>query len=605
MAAEREDIRRRIEMLRNDMLQSGIDMALMVSTDPHVSEYIPDHDKVTEYFSGCTSDNAVLIVEQDSARLWTDGRYFISAATELCDTGIGLMKMGEQGVPTVLGYLEAHLEKGMTLGFDGRCVRAANGIEFRAAAEKNGALADTGYAPADSLWVGRPPLPANGIRILPPEICGASFEEKLTEVRKKMKDAGAQYCVLSALDDIMWLLNIRGSDVPCNPVALTYALIGPDTFDLFIRSAAVTDEAEQYARANHIKLHDYDDVYRYLSDYHFDGTVLCDCALSCYAIVSLLKEHAEIIDRPCPVTALKARKNDTEIRNIKRVYIEDSVALCKFICDVKRYNGDGTLTELTAAEKLDSLREAIPGFMDLSFPTISAYGANAAMAHYSASEDSCAEVKAEGFLLMDSGGQYMGGTTDVTRTIAMGPLTEEMKRDFTLVAIGNLRLMNACFAGGTCGVQLDMIAREPLYRYGLDYNHGTGHGIGYILSVHEGPQSIRKSAAGGGSVAFEPGMIVSDEPGVYKEGRYGIRTESILLCVERETTESGRFLGFEPLTFVPIDLDAVDPRYMEPSDIDLLNRYHKCVRSVISPYLKGEELEWLIDATREISEKER
>lgn len=598
----KEEIRKRIEALRNDMKQAGIHMTLMVSTDPHVSEYIDAHYKVTEYFSGCTSDNVVLIVEEDSARLWTDGRYFISAAMELQDTGIGLMKMGEEGVPTLKAYLESHLEKDMTLGFDGRCVRASDGRLYRKAAEKAGAKVDSTYAPADSLWVQRPPLACHPVRILPEELCGFSFAEKLDMVRGKMEEEGARYAVLSKLDDIMWLLNIRGADVECNPVALSYALIGPDTFDLFIQSGEVTEELKKYARAARVKLHGYEEVYSYLDSYHFEGKVLCDTAQSSDAIVSLILGKAELLDRPNPVVLLKAKKNETEIRHIRRTYIQDSVAVCRFICAMKKKAGtDERVTEVSAAAHMDALRREIPGFLDLSFPTISAWGPNAAMAHYSPSEESCSEVAREGFLLVDSGGQYEGGTTDVTRTIAMGPLTEEMKRDFTLVAISNLRLMDARFISGTTGVQLDMLAREILYRYGLEYNHGTGHGIGYILNVHEGPQSIRKSASGGGGVPFEPGMIVSDEPGVYKEGRYGIRTESILICTEHEKTEFGTFYKFEPLTFVPIDTDAIDVRYMEPSDIELLNRYHRCVRAVISPYLKDEELEWLRQATRELT----
>ena len=572
-APEKEEIRKRVRILRDDMKRNGIDMMLMTATDPHASEYVNDYFKAVEYFTGCTSDNIVFIVEEESARLWTDGRYFISAAEELNDTGIALMKMDQPNVPDFAAYLRAHLTKGMTLGFDGRCVRASMSRVLRKIAEENG---------------------------LKEELCGASFQEKLQKVRVRMDELNAKYHVISRLDDIMWLLNVRGGDVPCNPVALSYLLIGPETVDLFIRKEELSLASEQYFRAQRIKVHDYDEMFPYIRDYHFEGPVLLDGRESCDAIVSLLSQKTTVIDKDNPTMRIKAVKNAVEIEQIRRVYKEDSVAVCRFICSMKKKAGREPVTEFTAACEMDGLRRKIPGFLDLSFPTISAWGPNAAMAHYSMTEESCSEVRPEGFLLVDSGGQYMGGTTDVTRTIAMGPLTPEMKRDFTLVAMSNLRLLDTKFAEGTTGVQLDMIARECLYRYGLDYNHGTGHGIGYILNVHEGPHSISRNVKGGGAVSIEPGMIMSDEPGVYKEGRYGIRTESILLCIQDEKTEFGQFLRFVPLTFVPIDLDAIDPSFMEPSDLERLNRYHSLVRAVISPFLEGEELDWLNEATREI-----
>ena len=599
-APEKEEIRKRVRILRDDMKRNGIDMMLMTATDPHASEYVNDYFKAAEYFTGCTSDNIVFIVEEESARLWTDGRYFISAAEELNDTGIALMKMDQPNVPDFAAYLRAHLTKGMTLGFDGRCVRASMSKVLRKIAEMNGAEIMSSYAPADTLWVGRPKLPNYVLWILKEELCGASFQEKLQKVRVRMDELNAKYHVISRLDDIMWLLNVRGGDVPCNPVALSYILIGPETVDLFIRKEELSSESEQYFRAQRIKVHDYDEMFPYIRDYHFEGPVLLDGNESCDAIVSLLSEKTTVIDKENPTMRIKAVKNPVEIEQIRRVYKEDSVAVCRFICSMKKKAGREPVTEFTAACEMDGLRRKIPGFLDLSFPTISAWGPNAAMAHYSMTEESCSEVRPEGFLLVDSGGQYMGGTTDVTRTIAMGPLTPEMKRDFTLVAMANLRLLDTKFPEGTPGVQLDMIARECLYRYGLNYNHGTGHGIGYILNVHEGPHSISRSVKGGGTVSIEPGMIMSDEPGLYKEERYGIRTESILLCIQDEKTEFGQFLRFVPLTFVPIDLDAIEPSFMEPSDRERLNRYHSLVRAVISPFLEGEELDWLNEATREI-----
>lgn len=592
---------RRMDVLRADMKQSGIDLFLCVSTDPHMSEYLCDHFKVTEYFSGCTSDNVVLAVDAESAALWTDGRYFISAERELFGTGITLMKSGDPGVPEVKDYLSGKLSEGMTLGFDGRTLSAADGARYREAAKKSGAKTDSTYDPADRLWAGRPALPKHPVWLMSPDFSGETTEEKLGRVREETRKAGAVHHILTKLDDIMWVLNIRGADVACNPVAFSYLLIGPETADLFLQKEEVTEELSAYLKEQKIKLHEYGDAYTYIRDYHFTGPVLMSGQEASYTAWSLVSAAAEIVDRLSPAALLKAKKNPVEIAHIKKTYELDSAAVCRFIFYIKRAAGKEEITEITAAQKIDALRAGIPDYLELSFPTISAYGANAAMAHYAPSPENCSKVETKGFLLVDSGGQYKGGTTDVTRTIAVGPLTDEMKRDFTLVAAANLRLLFTRFPDGTCGAHLDMVAREVLYRYGLDYNHGTGHGIGFCLGVHEGPQRISRAVTGGGAVKIEPGMIISDEPGVYKEGRYGIRTESIMLCEADEKTEFGQFYRFVPLTYAPIDLAAIDTRYMEDGDIERLNSYHRSVYEKISPYLGGEDLEDLKEATRAIT----
>ena len=597
--AETNEILRRIEALRGEMKRGGVDLYLAVSTDPHTSEYIDDHFKVTEFFSGCTSDNATLIVGQEFAGLWTDGRYFISAAAELMGSGISLMKMGEKGVMSPGEYLKSVLSKGMTLGFDGRSLLSCDGKKFRKICAESGASCDSSYAPEEKLWALRPPLPCHPVWILPKEYRGMEFSEKIALVRRKMEEYHAHSHVLSKLDDIMWLLNIRGADVECNPVALSYAMISPSTVDLFLQKGERTAAFDDYAKANRVKVHDYDDFFTYLGEYHFEGPVLVDENETSYATLSIIESKAEVILKPNPTKLLKARKNPVETEHIRKTYLKDSAEVCRFLIRMKKMVADGGVTETGAAHVMDGLRASLPEFLDLSFPTISAYGPNAAMAHYAASEESDAEVKREGFLLVDSGGQYMGGTTDVTRTMACGPLTEEMKRDYTLVAAANLRLMNAVFLKGTSGGQLDILAREVLYRHGLDYNHGTGHGIGYILNVHEGPQNISKSKTRA-NAEMEEGMLISDEPGVYKEGRYGIRIESILLVVKDKETEFGEFLRFEPLTFAPIDLEAIDLRFLEAPDIDRLNDYHRMVFEKVSPFLNDEEREALREATRRI-----
>ena len=590
--ADKEEIRKRLRLLRANMKTAGIDFCLITSTDPHTSEYVSDHDKVSEYFSGCTSDNARLLIGLSDAWLWTDGRYFISASRELEDTGIVLMRERTPGVPFVTEYLADALKEGMTLGIDGRCVTARFGKEIREAARKAGARIEM-FRPADGVWADRPARPCHPVTVLSEEYAGSTVGERLDAVREIMKEKGVSYHVISSLDDIMWLMTIRGSDVACCPVALSYCMIGMETVDLFLQQGAVTEELKDLCLSGHIKIHDYDEVFSYIREYHFDGEVLVDPGQTSDELLTLLEQKADIRRDRNITTDLKAVKNFTEIQNSRDVYIQDSAAVCRFIFRIKNMIGTEKLTELEAAEMMDNCRREIPGFLDLSFPTISAYNANAAMPHYAATSESNSLICANGFLLVDSGGQYMGGTTDVTRTIAVGPLEEEMKRDFTLVAVSNLALLDAKFPAGTTGTQLDMLAREPLYRYGITYDHGTGHGVGYMLNVHEGPQRIGIPVSGRDDAPFKPGMITSDEPGIYREGKYGVRTESIMLCVKDESNEFGDFMHFEPLTLVPIDRDALDPAYMSDEDIARLNRYHQQVFEAVSPYLTEEERDWL------------
>lgn len=598
--ASKEEIVVRLQMLKSKMKDFGIDVYLVTSSDYHASEYVGDYFKVSEYLTGCTSDNVTFVMNEAGAYLWTDGRYFISAAEELKDTGIHLMRMGEPGVPTVREFLQMSLRKGMTLGFDGRCVSATDGEIYRFAAKSREAETES-VDLVSSIWTGRPKMASHPVILLSDTLTGESVKSKVAKVRAYLKRFGTGSLVLSKLDDIMWLFNFRGADISCNPVALSYAIIGLNTLDLFIQDSEVTDEFRDFCREQQIKLHDYEIVFDYIKDYHFEGRIFADKNASSDSMIELLKTKADLVYGTNPTTLMKAIKNPTELENIRKTYILDSAAVCKFIYFIKKNVGKMHMTEVSAAEYLDDLRSKIPGFLDLSFPTISAYNANAAMAHYAPDEENCAELKPEGFLLVDSGGQYLGGTTDVTRTIVLGDLTSEMKKDFTLVLAANLRLLYAKFLYGCTGVNLDTFARAPLWEYGMDFNHGTGHGIGYILNVHEGPQSIRwRANKKGKDWAFDAGMITSDEPGIYKEGKYGIRTETITECVNDEITESGRFLRFEPLTYVPVDLSAVDLNYLSAEDVKKLNDYHRKVREKMMPLLEGEEREWLIEATKEI-----
>ena len=601
-------VRERISLLRKRMTDKGIDYVLIGSSDYHASEYVGDYFKVSEFFSGCTSDNVTLIIGALTSELWTDGRYFISAESELKGSGIHLMKMGEPGVPKVTAYLKSVLSDGMVLAFDGRCIGAGQARMYKNIASACGATCRIDFEPAQGIWTDRPALPKNPVFMLPEELLGENFEHKLERVRKAMTEKKASYFMLSKLDDIAWLLGARGSDIYCNPVMLSYALIGTETFDLFIQGEEVTEEFAAFARRSGIELHPYDSVLDFLREMEADGPFMFEEGATSACIADILSAKGPVRLAVNPTELMKAMKNPVEVEKTREFYLKDSVQLCRFLCWFDRRVDalgleDFDLNELTAAEKLDSLRAEIPGFIGLSFPTISAYGANAAMAHYSATPGNYASVDKKGFYLVDSGGQYMGATTDVTRTVVCGPLTEEEKRDFTLVAIANLNLQNAKFLHGTTGRFLDAYARAPLWDLGLNFNHGTGHGIGYILNVHEGPQNIRwQFGPGQKEAVFEEGMIVSDEPGMYVENSHGIRLETILLAVKDEMNEYGQFMRFEPLTFAPIDTRAIDTKYMQPRDIERLNDYNRQVYEKISPYLSGDELLWLKNAAKPLGE---
>lgn len=598
------EVKERISLLRKRMTEEKIDYVLIGSSDYHASEYVGDYFKVSEFFSGCTSDNVTLIIGQESAKLWTDGRYFISAEAELKGSGIDLMKMGEMGVPKVPEYLKETLSEGLVMAFDGRCIGSSVVGRFERVAGSCGASCRIDFEPAEGIWTDRPELPRHPVFMLPEEILGESYEHKIARIRKAMAEKRASYFMLSKLDDIAWLLGTRGNDIYCNPVMLSYALIGMDTFDLFIQEEEVTEEFAAFAQKSGITLHPYDGILDFLRDAELHGPVMYEEAATSAALAGILKSKGPVIRAVNPTELMKAVKNPVEMEKSREFYLKDSVQLCRFLCWFDRRvealgKEDFELNEITAAEKLDSLRAEVPGFIELSFPSISAYGANAAMAHYAATPENYAKVEKRGFYLIDSGGQYMGATTDVTRTVVCGPLTETEKRDFTLVAVANLNLLNAKFLHGTTGRFLDAYARAPLWDHGLNYNHGTGHGIGYVLNVHEGPQNVRWMFGPGQKEAvFEEGMIVSDEPGMYVENSHGIRLETILLTVKDEMNEYGQFMRFEALTFAPIDTRAIDVKYMQPRDLERLNAYNRLVYEKISPYLSGDELCWLTEATK-------
>ncbi len=607
MSAENTTIKDRLLRLRKKMAEEGIDYYMMPTSDFHNSEYSADFFKVREYFCGFDGSNGTLVVSADEAGMWTDGRYFIQAENQMKGTGVILFRMLEPGVPTITEYLLKNMKEGQVLGFDGRVVSTSIGenLEKKLADKKVTLKFDKDLA--EEVWTERPALPCHDMYVLSDELCGMSFKEKLSVVREKMAEAGCEFYLLSKLDDIMWLTNLRGNDVECNPVALSYAIITGDEFTLFVQEKEITDSVRQYCDREGIVLKDYHSLISEVEKTSMSGNVLVDKRNTNFLTYKTLVKKAEeakvfLKNEKDPTELLKACKNDTEIKNIREVYVRDSAKLTEFIYWVKSNVGKTEITEYSAAMKLDSMRAELPGFIELSFPTISAYNANAAMAHYEATEDNYAVVKPEGMLLVDSGGTYMGGTTDVTRTIVVGEISDEIRRTYTATVVGMLRLANANFLEGCSGKNVDILARQCLWDMGIDYKHGTGHGIGYILNVHEGPQNIRwRFTPGQNETPLLPGMIVSDEPGVYIEGEYGIRIENILEVVKGEENEYGQFLHFAHLTYAPIDLEAIDKKYMEPRDVKALNDYHAEVYRRVSPLIKDAKiLNWLRQATREI-----
>lgn len=594
-------IQERLNSLRTLMRERGMDAYLVPTADFHESEYVGDYFKCRSFMTGFTGSAGTLVVTLEDAALWVDGRYFVQAGNQLKGSSVRLMKMGEEGVPEISDFIIDAVKEGGCLGFDGRVVDSFTGLELEKRLDEKGASVKYQEDLIDQVWTDRPALSARPVWILKEEFAGKSASEKLSDLRGEMKKAGASVHVLTSLDDIAWLLNIRGDDVRCNPVVLSYlAVTGTEAF-LFINPQVLDQETEAYLKGLGITLKPYDEIYEYIKTLQ-NEKVLLETARVNYAIIRGLDSSNEIINQMNPTVLAKAVKNPVEIENMKKAHIKDGVVMARFACWLKKNIGKIPMDEISLEKKLDSMRFETEGNLGLSFDTISAYGANAAMCHYSATEETNTPVEPRGFYLVDSGGQYYEGTTDITRTFAMGPLTQEEKEHYTLVLISMLRLGDVKFPYGARGLTLDYAARQVFWDRGLNFNHGTGHGVGYLLNVHERPVGIRWKMVPErmDSCVLEPGMISSDEPGIYIEGSHGIRTENLMLCVKREKNEYGQFLGFEYLTCAPIDLDGVEKSLMTDHDVELLNRYHAHVYETLSPYLEGEEKEWLKEATRAI-----
>ena len=591
--------RQRIETLRSLMKESGIHAYLIVSSDFHASEYVGDYFKCRAYMSGFTGSAGTLAVTMEEAALWTDGRYFLQAADQLADTGILLQKMGEPGVPTFVEWIASRLEPGQTLGYDGRTIE--------------GRLADTLHKALDPqyirfmetedlvgrIWTDRPAFPAAPIWILEEKYTGRSRKDKLDGLRRHMADCRADRMLIAGLDDIAWLFNIRGGDIAFNPVPMAYALIGFDKASLYVSEEAVTADVRKELAEDGVEIRPYFAIYEDLRELPEYSSLLLDRSSCNVALLAAVPAGVGVIHKSSWTTLQKAVKNPVEAANIRRAHIRDGAAVTKLlywldqIQDTGEYK-EGRITELDVAARLLQLRSQQDGFLDQSFAPIIAAGSHGAIVHYDPDEDSNIPLVHNSFLLMDTGGQYLQGTTDITRTAVLGTVTDEMKEHYTAVLRGNLDLAGAVFHKGCSGIKLDTLARLPLWEKGLDFNHGTGHGVGYLLNVHEGPHRI---AMAGSSVPFEPGMVTSDEPGLYLAGRYGIRLENLMLCVPAFTTDQGEFYRFETLTMVPFDRRAILADRLSGKEKKLLNAYHAAVFKNISPYLTLEECVWLKEMT--------
>lgn len=585
----------RIKCLRELMRERGLYAYIVGSEDFHGSEYVGEHFRTREYLSGFTGSAGTLVVTLDEARLWTDGRYFIQAERQLGGSGIALMRQGEKEVPSIEDFLAGAMPEGGVCSFDGRCVSTNYARRLNKKLSACGLGINCGVDLAEIIWEDRPPLSAEPVFPLPDSVCGKTRAEKLSEIRSVMSKNRADAFFVSALDEIAWTLNLRGGDIEYCPLFLGFIVILAQRVLLFANSAIFSEEIKSAFAADNVEIEPYDAVYSYVKNYR--GTLMLDPASASVACggITPIKGRVEV---QSPIALMKAVKNPAEIAAEKSAHLRDGVAVTRFMKWLKiasLSHADEKITEISLAEKLEEFRSLDPDYLGQSFAPIMAYGEHGAIVHYSATEETNAVIEPRGLLLSDTGGHYKYGTTDITRTFVLGTLSEEERRAFTLVMAGHLNLLGAVFPEGVRGSVLDYTAREPLWRYGLDFNHGTGHGVGFLLNVHEGPQRISRNAVG--DAPLRAGMITSDEPGYYAEGKFGIRHESLVLCCE---AEHKGFLKFEPLTLVPFDRDGIDAQYLNERQLWLFNKYQKLVFDKLSPLLSEEEREWLSEVTKPI-----
>lgn len=595
-------VKQRIENIRDLMKEKNIYAYIVPSSDYHQSEYVGDYFKSREFMSGFTGSAGTLIISMDEAGLWTDGRYFIQAENELKDSGIKLFKMGEEGVPTIEEYLLEKLPKNSTLGFDGRVMSVKEGQSLANKLAFQGINIEYKYDLVNDIWEDRCSLPTEKAFLLGTEYSGESFSDKLSRIRAVMKEKKATTHILASLDDIAWLFNIRGRDVKSNPVVLSYAVISIDSVYLFIDKNKIGEDIRAELSKENVQIKGYEEVYEFIKKIEENEVVLIDTSKVNYAIYNNIPSNVQKIEERNPSILFKSIKNEIELKNIRNSHIKDGVAFTKFMYWLKNNIGKIEITEISATQKLEEFRREQDKFIEPSFSTIAAYKDHAAMMHYSATEESNYKLEPRDLFLVDSGGQYFDGTTDITRTIALGPIPENVRKDFTNVVRGMIRLSKAKFLYGCRGYNLDILARGPLWEEGIDYKCGTGHGIGFVLNVHEGPNGFRWKVREDidDTCILEEGMVTTNEPGVYVENSHGIRIENEIVVRKAEKNEYGQFMDFEVITFAPIDLDAIDESLILKDEKVYLNNYHKQVYDKISPYLNEEEKQWLKTYTREI-----
>ena len=585
-------INNRIAALRAHIAQEQIQAFIIPSTDPHLSEYVAPHWQSREWISGFTGSAGTVVVTAKDAGLWTDSRYFLQAARQLEGTCITLYKEMLPETPNIPEFLSAHLQEGDCVGIDGKMFSAEEVEHLQKELKKSGIRIKSIADPIQLLWTDRPAMPLAPAFVYDTKYAGMSFTEKLPAVRQAMEAAGADSLLLSALDEIAWLLNIRGNDVHCNPVVVSYLLI----VNYFVQPQKVTPELTEYFNVNGISVHPYEEIGDYLNSFNAHS-ILMNPAKTNYAIYSAIRPGCLIINGASPVALLKAIRNKQEIAGIHAAMQRDGVALVKFLKWLDEAVPAGKETEISVDKKLHTFRAAQPLYMGESFDTIAGYKEHGAIVHYEATPETDVTLKSEGFLLLDSGAQYLDGTTDITRTIALGPLTEEEKTDYTLILKGHIALAMAVFPEGTRGAQLDVLARMPIWKERMNYLHGTGHGVGHFLNVHEGPQSIRMNE---NPVALQPVMVTSNEPGVYKAGSHGIRTENLVLTVPAGEGMFGKYLKFETLTLCPICRKGIIKELLTAEEIGWLNDYHRTVYEKLSPDLNNDEREWLKEACKAV-----
>ena len=588
----------RIAKLRSVMKERGIYAYIIPSADYHQSEYVGEFFKGRQFISGFTGSAGTVVITEEKAILWTDGRYFLQAEKELDGTCVELYKMGQENVPTTFEYIEKEVPAGSKIGFDGRAISANMGKDLEDTLAKKDITISYEGDLLDEVWEDRPALSDAKAFLLDVKYSGEDFTSKIARVRKVMSDKGATTHILTSLDDIAWLFNIRGGDVKYNPVVLSYAVITLDKAILFVDENKLNDEIKASFGEEVVEIRGYFEIDEFVKTIEKEEVVLVDNNKISYTVLKNIPEGVKIVNAMNPSTIFKAEKNPVEIENTRKAHIRDGVAVTKFMYWLKNNIGKIEITEISAAEKMTELRREQGDFIEPSFASIAGYAANGAIVHYSATEESNTTLEPKGLFLLDSGGQYFDGTTDITRTYALGPITEEEKSNFTSVARAMIRLSQAKFLYGVNGYYLDILARGIMWEQELNYNHGTGHGIGHVLNVHEAPNGIRCDNRN--LATLEEGMITTNEPGFYKAGSHGIRIENEMLCKKGVKNEYGQFMEFEPITIAPIDLDAIDVNLMKDDEKAYLNEYHKMVFDTVSPFLSEEEVEWLKGYTRAI-----